>query len=243
MPAPSQANLWGGEPLAHSGLQWPLVPPPGAWGDAWGWFEQQPGGHALLARLAQRLDQGATVYPHDPLWVLRLTPLESVKVVILGQDPYHGPGQAQGLAFSVAPGVKVPPSLRNIFKELQRDLGTPAPADGSLERWAHQGVLLLNTCLTVEDGRAAAHAGWGWELFTDEVIRRCCKHAQPKVFVLWGSHAQKKRDLIGSPHAVLAANHPSPLSATRGPEPFMGCGHFGEINRWLSGHGHTPIDW
>lgn len=123
----------------------------------------QPAGRALLDRLAERLQQGATVYPPDPLRALRLTALESVKVVILGQDPYHGLGQAQGLAFSVAPGVRTPPSLRNIFKELQRDLQVPVPANGCLERWAQQGVLMLNTCLTVEDGQAASHAQWGWK--------------------------------------------------------------------------------
>ncbi len=197
----------------------------------------------MLDRLAERLQQGATVYPPDPLRALRLTALESVKVVILGQDPYHGPGQAQGLAFSVASGVRQPPSLRNIFKELQRDLQVPVPANGCLERWAQQGVLLLNTCLTVEDGQAASHAQWGWEVFTDALIRRCAEHTAPKAFVLWGAHAQKKRHLVPPPHGVFAANHPSPLSATRGPEPFIGCGHFGVINRWLIERGGEPIIW
>lgn len=243
MPTPAQADLWGREAQADPGLRWPLVPPPGAWADLWGRFEQGAAGQALLLRLRERLDQGVTVYPPDPFRVFRLTPMDEVNVVVLGQDPYHGPGQAQGLAFSVAPGMKVPPSLRNMFKELQRDLGIPPPIHGSLERWAQQGVLLLNTCLTVQAAQPASHTGWGWEVFTDEVIRRCCEHAQPKVFVLWGSHAQKKRDLITPSHRVLTANHPSPLSATRGSEPFMGCGHFAEVNRWLLTQGRPPIDW
>lgn len=241
-----QTDLWGAAvaPVAASSLQWPIAPPPGVWVADWAAFVSQPvDGGALLDRLAQRLQQGATVYPPDPLRALRLTALESVKVVILGQDPYHGPGQAQGLAFSVAPGVRQPPSLRNIFKELQRDLQVPLPANGCLERWAQQGVLLLNTCLTVEDGQAASHAQWGWEVFTDALIRRCAEHTTPKAFVLWGAHAQKKQALVTAPHRVFSANHPSPLSATRGPEPFIGCGHFGEINRWLARQGHDPIIW
>ncbi|MBA4263034.1 MAG: uracil-DNA glycosylase [Comamonadaceae bacterium] len=201
-------------------------------------------GQTLRAFLRQRLEQGAVVYPPQPLRALALTPQAGVRVVILGQDPYHGPGQAEGLAFSVAPGVKTPPSLRNLFKELHRDLGLPVPGSGSLVRWARQGVLLLNTCLTVEEGRAASHAGQGWESLTDAVIRRCSDAGPPKVFLLWGAHAQKKTALIdGQRHQVLCANHPSPLSASRGPVPFLGCGHLGAANRWLASQGLPQVAW
>ncbi len=168
---------------------------------------------------------------------LELTPPESVRVVILGQDPYHGRGQAEGLAFSVAPGVALPPSLRNIFKELQRDLGEAPPAfpqpGGSLVRWARHGVLLLNTCLTVEEGQPASHAGKGWEVLTDALIQQVSQGPTRLVFMLWGSHAQSKRALIdASRHLVLCANHPSPLSALRPPVPFIGCGHFSQARAW-----------
>jgi len=207
-------------------------------------FVAAPAGHSLTRHLDDRLQAGAIVYPPRPLRALELTPPGRVRVVILGQDPYHGPGQAEGLAFSVAPGVRPPPSLRNIFVELQRDLGLPLPGNGSLVRWAGQGVLLLNTCLTVEDGQPASHAGLGWEPFTDELIRHCSQTGEPKAFLLWGAHAQKKRSLIdGSRHVVLEANHPSPLSARRAPVPFLGCGHFSAVNRWLVGKGQAPIAW
>ena len=184
------------------------------------------------------------IYPSQPLRALELTPLDKVRVVILGQDPYHGPGQAEGLAFSVAPGVKVPPSLRNLFKERHRDLGLPTPADGSLVRWARQGVLLLNTCLTVEDGQPASHAGQGWESLTDAVIRHSSEAGPPKVFLLWGAHAQKKAFLIDTTrHELLCANHPSPLSASRGPVPFLGCGHLAAANRWLASQGRPEVAW
>lgn len=201
-------------------------------------------GQRLQRFLMQRLADGAVIYPPHPLRALELTPPESVRVVILGQDPYHGPGQAEGLAFSVAPGVKVPPSLRNMFNELQRDLGAAMPTDGSLVRWSKQGVLLLNTSLTVEDGAPASHAGRGWEALTDEVIRECGRAGESRVFLLWGAHAQKKMPLIDTrSHLVLSANHPSPLSARRGPLPFIGCGHFGEANAWLRERGLPPIAW
>jgi uracil-DNA glycosylase len=165
-------------------------------------------------------------------------------VVILGQDPYHGRGQAEGLAFSVAPGVPLPPSLRNIFKELERDLGTPFPRfpmpGGSLVKWATHGVLLLNTCLTVEEGQPASHSGRGWELLTDAVIRHVAETGRPTVFMLWGAHAQGKRALIdGKRHKILLANHPSPLSALRPPLPFIGCGHFGEAKLWREAHAES----
>jgi uracil-DNA glycosylase len=207
-------------------------------------FWASASGQSLRHFLQQRLDSGAVVYPPQPLRALDLTPLSQVRVVILGQDPYHGPGQAEGLAFSVAPGERIPPSLRNIFKELRRDLGLVQPANGSLVRWAEQGVLLLNTCLTVEDGLPASHAGQGWEALTDAVIRRCSETGSPKVFLLWGAHAQKKAALVdGERHRVLCANHPSPLSASRGPMPFLGCGHFREVDRWLRAQGLPGVAW
>ena len=205
-------------------------------------------GQALGARLQAALAGGACIYPPQPFRALELTPLAQVRVLILGQDPYHGPGQAEGLAFSVAPGVKVPPSLRNIFKELQRSLGTPAPADGSLVRWARQGVLLLNTCLTVEDGQAASHARWGWEALTDQLVRAVAQNPQPVVFMLWGGHAQAKAGLIEAAapdgrHLLLQANHPSPLSALRPPQPFLGCGHFARAQRFWVDRGQNGVQW
>ncbi len=194
-----------------------------------------------MAFLRQRLAVNATIFPPEPLRALALTPLDAVRVVILGQDPYHGRGQAEGLAFSVAPGVALPPSLRNIFKELQRDLDAPMPPfpnpGGSLVRWARHGVLLLNTCLTVEEGQPASHAGKGWEVLTDAIIRAVSAQAPAVVFMLWGSHAQSKRALIdASRHLVLCANHPSPLSALRPPLPFIGCGHFSQARDWRNQH-------
>lgn len=213
---------------------------PADWPVASGWqapvddFFASPTGQGLLGFLQARLQAGATIFPPQPLRALELTPPEAVRVVILGQDPYHGRGQAEGLAFSVAPGVALPPSLRNIFKELQRDLGTPWPEfpqpGGSLVKWAKNGVLLLNTCLTVEEGQAASHSGKGWERLTDAVIAQVAQGPRPVVFMLWGAHAQSKRALIPTDrgHLVLCANHPSPLSALRPPVPFIGCGHFGQ---------------
>lgn len=220
---------------------------PADWPVAPGWqalvddFVASPVGIKLLGFLREQLESGAVIFPPQPLRALELTPPEQVRVVILGQDPYHGRGQAEGLAFSVAPGVPLPPSLRNIFKELQRDLGTPPPdfphPGGSLVRWATHGVLLLNTCLTVEEGQAASHSGRGWEVLTDAVIRHVAAGDRPVVFMLWGSHAQSKRALIDAGrHRVLTANHPSPLSALRPPLPFIGCGHFGEARAWREQH-------
>lgn len=195
-------------------------------------------GQQLLAFLKTRLEAGAVVFPPQPLRMLALTPLPEVRVVILGQDPYHGRGQAEGLAFSVASGVAIPPSLRNIFKELARE-GAAAQAlfpvtNGSLLPWAKRSVLLLNTCLTVEEGLPASHARQGWEVLTDGVIRAVSASAHPVVFMLWGAHAQSKRPLIDEGrHLVLMANHPSPLSASRPPVPFVGCGHFSQAAQWL----------
>ena len=210
-----------------------------------GW-RAAPAGQGLEAFLAERRAAGATIYPPEPYRALRLTPLQQVKVVILGQDPYHGPGQAEGLAFSVPDGVRIPPSLRNIFKELQRDLGLPPPPSGHLAAWAQRGVLLLNTCLTVEDGAPASHAKKGWEALTDALIAAAAADPLPKVFMLWGAHAQAKAALIAAAgpqrHLLLQANHPSPLSATRPPQPFIGCGHFSQAAAWLAARGR-PIDW
>jgi len=232
-PAPAGAQLQSADPSA-----WPVAP---GWRPLVEEFFQSAAGQALLGFLRQRLQAGASIFPPQPLRALQLTPPSAVRVVILGQDPYHGRGQAEGLAFSVAPGVPFPPSLRNIFKELQRDLGTPIPAQpqpgGSLVKWAQKGVLLLNTCLTVEEGLPASHSGKGWELLTDAIIRQVSQEAQPAVFMLWGAHAQSKRPLIdASRHLVLTANHPSPLSALRPPLPFIGCGHFSQARAWRDTH-------
>jgi uracil-DNA glycosylase len=212
--------------------------------DAWA---RSPAGRGLIEHVQSRQQDGATIYPAEVFRALALTPRDQVRVVILGQDPYHGEGQAEGLAFSVPAGRKLPPSLRNIAKELQRDLGCPMPTHGHLGAWARQGVLLLNTSLTVEDGAPASHANKGWEALTDALIIAVASDPGLKVFLLWGAHAQAKRILIeqaGAGHLVLQSNHPSPLSATRGPVPFIGCGHFSAANRFLMEHGlGEPIDW
>ncbi|NDY91082.1 uracil-DNA glycosylase [Ideonella livida] len=203
-------------------------------------WRQSPAGQSLARFLAARQAAGATIYPADPFRALRHTPLAAVRAVILGQDPYHGPGQAEGLAFSVPPGLALPPSLRNLYTELERDLpGTlPAPPSrcpGHLGAWAARGVLLLNTSLTVEAGQPASHARQGWEALTDALIQAVSSQPQRIAFLLWGAHAQSRRQYVSHPdrHLVLEANHPSPLSARRGPTPFMGCGHFGQVQREL----------
>ena len=215
------------------------------WRDSVEDFLASATGHALKEFLHARAAAGAAIYPPRPFRALELTPLAATRVVILGQDPYHGPDQAEGLAFSVPEGVRLPPSLRNIFRELQRDLGLAPPASGSLVPWARQGVLLLNAVLTVEEGAAAAHARRGWEQLTDTLIAATASDPAPKVFMLWGAHAQVKRPLIeqSGDHLVLTANHPSPLSASRGPAPFIGCGHFSAANAWLRERGSAAIDW
>ena len=202
---------------------------------------------ALKAFLVAERDAGKKIFPAGSEWfrALDLTPLEQVRVVILGQDPYHGPGQAHGLCFSVRPQVRTPPSLINIYKELESDLGIPRAQHGFLEHWAKQGVLLLNAVLTVQMGMAASHQGRGWEKFTDAVIRLVNARAEPVVFLLWGSHAQKKAAFVdsldrGGRHLVLKSPHPSPLSAHSG---FFGCKHFSKANAFLESCGQKPIDW
>lgn len=190
---------------------------------------------------------GKTIHPPQGtrLAALDLTPLDAVKVVILGQDPYHGAGQAHGLSFSVQPGVKVPPSLVNIYKELETDLGLPRPAHGNLTSWARQGVLLLNAALTVEDGKPASHQGKGWEAITDAVVGAVAAKAEPCVFMLWGNHARKKAERVAglgadSHHLILTAPHPSPLSAHTG---WFGSRHFSRANAFLEAHGRGAVDW
>jgi uracil-DNA glycosylase len=202
---------------------------------------------ALRGFLIAEKQAGKRIFPKSSEWfrALDLTPLENVRVVILGQDPYHGEGQAHGLCFSVQPGVRTPPSLVNIYKEMERDLGIPPARHGFLEHWAEQGVLLLNAVLTVQMGMAASHQGRGWEKFTDAVIRLVNARPEPVVFMLWGSYAQKKAAFVdsvdkGGRHLVLKAVHPSPLSAHAG---FFGCGHFSKANAFLKAHGQKPIDW
>jgi uracil-DNA glycosylase len=245
-------DLWGGLPpvpgcgapsqLPDASVErWPVAP---GWAPFVQSFCASAAGAGLRQRLAQRLSAGAVVYPPHPFQALCLTDLPDVRVVILGQDPYHGPGQAHGLAFSVPPGQRLPPSLRNIFKELARSEGGAVPTSGCLEAWAKQGVLLLNTVLTVEQGHAASHARFGWEWLTDALIHACSADQRPKVFMLWGAHAQAKAGLIdASRHLVLQANHPSPLSALRPPVPFIGCGHFAQANAWLASKNEKTIAW
>lgn len=204
---------------------------------------EQPYMQALKAFLLAEKQQGKVIYPESKniFNAFNSTPLDAVKVVILGQDPYHGPQQAHGLCFSVQPGVQVPPSLQNMFKELQRDIGFKHPGHGCLQAWANQGVLLLNATLTVQQAAAGSHQGRGWEQFTDRAIQIVNEKCSGVVFLLWGSYAQKKAAFIDQQkHLVLKAPHPSPLSAHRG---FIGCGHFSLANSYLVSQGKTPIDW
>lgn len=208
---------------------------------------ESPYMQVLRQFLVAERQAGKRIFPKGNEWfrALDLTPLEDVRVVILGQDPYHGEGQAHGLCFSVQPGVRTPPSLVNIYKEMEADLGIPPARHGFLEHWAKQGVLLLNAVLTVQMGMAASHQGRGWERFTDAVIRAINARPEPVVFMLWGSYAQKKAAFVdgvdrGGRHLVLKAAHPSPLSAHSG---FFGCGHFSKANAFLKAHGQKPIDW
>ncbi|CAK9885665.1 MAG: Uracil-DNA glycosylase [Candidatus Erwinia impunctatus] len=214
------------------------------WHDVLAEEKQKPYFIETLAAVARERASGKKIYPEQKAVfnAFRLTELGDIKVVILGQDPYHGAGQAHGLAFSVQPGIAIPPSLMNIYKELASEFPDfTKPAHGFLESWAKQGVLLLNTVLTVEAGKAHSHAKYGWETFTDTVIAAINQYRENVVFMLWGAHAQKKGKIIDRQrHYVLQAPHPSPLSAHRG---FLGCGHFSEANRWLEQHGERAINW
>ena len=204
---------------------------------------REPPMQELADFLRRQKQEGRVIHPAGGriFAALDATPFDTVKVVILGQDPYHGPGQAHGLSFSVLPGVPTPPSLQNIFAELSRDLGTRRPDHGCLLPWARQGVLLLNAVLTVEQGRAGSHQGKGWEGFTDACVAALDREREGLVFLLWGSHAQARgRRLDRRRHLVLEAPHPSPLSAHRG---FIGCGHFSRANAYLAEQGKAPIDW
>jgi len=204
---------------------------------------EQPYMQELQQFLSAEKQQGKIIYPAEELIfnALNTTPFDAVKVVILGQDPYHGPNQAHGLCFSVLPGVRLPPSLLNIFKEIHQDLGLTMPEHGCLQSWAEQGVLLINATLTVEQSQAGSHQKRGWELFTDRTIQLLNEQREGLVFFLWGSYAQKKGQLIDQKkHLVLKAPHPSPLSAHRG---FFGTRHFSQANDYLVKQGHSPIDW
>ncbi len=257
LPDPMQSDLFAADTPARSTAQAPAaalqaqadaLPP--AWRTLLAPCLSGAGWRELAAFVDGEHASGKRVFPHDVFHALHLTPPDSVKVVILGQDPYHGVEtvagaevpQAHGLAFSVPDGVRVPPSLRNIFKEIAAEYGeAPARgASGNLEGWARQGVLLLNTVLTVEQGRAASHAKRGWEAVTDCLIQALAGSRQKLVFLLWGSHAQAKKPLLGAGHCVLEAPHPSPLSAHRG---FLGCGHFRQANDWLTAQGLAAVDW
>ncbi|MGC7589602.1 uracil-DNA glycosylase [Bisgaard Taxon 46] len=214
------------------------------WKDVIGIEKEQPYFKHILAQVHQARASGAVVYPpaNEVFSAFQLTEFDQVKVVILGQDPYHGPNQAHGLAFSVKPGIQPPPSLMNMYKELTQDIeGFQIPNHGYLVPWAKQGVLMLNTVLTVEQGKAHSHANFGWETFTDKVIAALNEQRERIVFLLWGSHAQKKGQFIDrNKHCVLTAPHPSPLSAHRG---FLGCHHFSKANQYLIEQGLSPIQW
>ncbi|WP_341858960.1 uracil-DNA glycosylase [Qipengyuania sp. GPGPB31] len=219
---------------------------PESWQAALGPVLATPQARQLGGFLVEEERAGKPVYPPRGcrLAALELTPLDAVKVVILGQDPYHGPGQAMGLCFAVPEGVKVPPSLANIYKELEADLGIARPAHGDLSAWARRGVLLLNSTLTVEGGKAASHAGRGWETVTDACVAAVAARAEPSVFILWGSHAQAKAKRIeglrAGQHCVIESPHPSPLSAYRG---FFGSRPFSRANAFLTERGRAPVDW
>jgi uracil-DNA glycosylase len=234
-PEPSAGALTAWEPE-----RWPVA---ADWRGLVDEFLASSAGLQLAQFVRVRLASGAVIYPLRPFWALELTALAQVRVVILGQDPYHGPGQAQGLAFSVAPGTPAPPSLRNILRERERDLGAgPGPRD-SLQGWAEQGVLLLNTVLTVEQGDPAGHSKKGWEVLTSSILAALQGRSEPTVFMAWGAHAQAQLANTPPRHLLLTANHPSPLSALRPPRPFAGCGHFSAANAWLQTHGRGVVSW
>ena len=245
----AQRNLFE---TARNTLEEPLDVHVSRLSPAWAAALQTPAAQAALktlhSYLADRLQAGAQIFPRHPFRALSYMEPDAVRVIILGQDPYHGANQAQGLAFSVPDACPRPPSLRNIFKEIALEYpGTPLRQRNDLEDWARQGVLLLNAALTVEAQQPGSHARKGWEQITDALIHRVAETPQPKVFLLWGAHAQSKQKLLaehkGGPMLVLTANHPSPLSAQRPPVPFIGCGHFEKANAWLQAQGLATIDW
>ena len=239
LPDPTQPPNRLREPIAALARH---IPP--SWQPVTAPFFASEAGRQLAAAIDRRVAEGAIVYPATPFKALELTPRDAVRVVILGQDPYHGPGQAQGLAFSVPPGVRPPPSLRNILAEVEADLGRPSICRDDLSPWARQGVLLLNATMTVEDGKPQSHAGWGWEVLSDALVRAVAEGPAPVVFMLWGTAAQRKSALVGpGRHAVLVANHPSPLSARRPPLPFLGCRPFSAANAFLERSGDRAIEW
>lgn len=217
----------------------PMLPP--SWQDALGKELEKPYFTRLESFVEEERARGPVYPPREEVFAaLDATPYENVKVLVLGQDPYHGAGQGHGLCFSVRPGVRTPPSLRNIFKELRDDLGHPVPDNGYLMPWAEQGVLLLNAVLTVRESEANSHKGQGWEEFTDAVIRAVAERPDPAVFVLWGAYARKKLPLIDTArHVVVQGAHPSPLSAKK----FFGSRPFSQIDAAVAAHGHAPIDW
>lgn len=225
--------------MSHAVIQ-PSLPP--SWANPLAEAIRASSFQSLMQFVARERDLHVVFPPEDHVFrALELTPLSNVRVVVLGQDPYHGDGQAHGLSFSVPPGIKIPPSLRNIFKELNDDIGIPPASHGCLESWARQGVLLLNAVLTVRAHQANSHRNKGWESFTDAVLRTVDEEPRSLVFVLWGAHAQKKKTLIdASRHLVLEAPHPSPLSAHQG---FLGSRPFSRINEHLSQHGSEVIRW
>ena len=213
------------------------------WTDLLASEKEKPYFKAIMDFLKQESAKGAVIYPpkSDMFNALKLTPFEDVKIVIIGQDPYHGPNQAHGLCFSVKRGVSPPPSLINIYKELHNDIGFKIPSHGNLEKWTHEGVLLLNATLTVQAHNPQSHAKIGWQIFTDKIIEALNQHPKGIVYLLWGAYAQSKEALIDtSKHRVLKAAHPSPLSAYRG---FLGCHHFSKANELLISLGRTPVDW
>ena len=250
----AQTRLFEADAAADNRLREPLVRLFDRVAEAWrpvtDLFLRSDEGQALAAFVDRRVHQGALVYPRRVLRALEFAAPDDVRVVILGQDPYHGPGQAQGLAFSVGSGQrKIPPSLRNILKEVAADTGAASICGDDLSAWAAQGVLLLNSALTVEDGAAQSHADRGWETLTDALLARVAAQPAPAAFMLWGASAQRKRALIErpglAPHLVLQANHPSPLSANRPPVPFVGCRHFSRANAFLGEQrpGDQAIRW
>lgn len=240
---PEGSNAAAAPHLEH----WP--PPAGAVAPGWRplmeSFLADSTGAGLSAFLRQRLAAGATIFPARPLLALELTPPEQTRVVIMGQDPYHGPNQAYGLAFAIGAGQKIPPSLRNIRAELAQEFGREPMREHLMDHWARQGVLLLNASLTVESGQPASHARIGWQVLTQAIFAQLVASPRPIAFLLWGAHAQALQPPAPQrgPHLWCLANHPSPLSATRPPVPFMGCGHFRQVNAFLQGQGQAPIDW